>query len=117
MSDWTAVDVGGDTVSEFHINGEILTTDESAIINALVPPFRYKKKEDLLFDDERFSMSVYADGDHFMVSAVMHDASQAEALERAREIGRQLTAAGVRFSLEVRLEDGTDERIENLGRA
>ena len=36
MSDWTAVDVGGDTASEFQINGEILTTDESAIVNALV---------------------------------------------------------------------------------
>lgn len=85
-----------------HINGEIATDDWTAIAGALGGwADRCIKKEDLLVRKGSFSASIYADGDHFLVSAVVDSEAREDAEALLAEFVARLDAAGLPSSLEM----------------
>lgn len=100
-------------MSEAHLNGTIHAQEESTIIDALLPMFGgYKRKMDLELEAEGLDVSIYRDGDKFLVSGVVLDKTPDEVSALVRKFGQHLEAARIPYSLDLQLEDQSWQRFE-----
>jgi len=100
-------------MSEAHVNGTIHAQEESTIIDALLPMFRgYKRKMDLELEVEGLDVSIYRDGDQFLLSGVVLDRTPDETSALVRKFGQHLEAARISYSLDLQQEDKSWERFE-----